>query len=88
MSNSKLADMRKSYQSAQLHEEQTPSVPLLQFEQWLNEAIQAEVPEANAMTLATVGSDLRPSTRVVLIKGCDAQGLVWYTNYDSRKGQQ
>ena len=88
MSHSKLADMRKSYQSAQLHEAQAPSVPLLQFEQWLNEALQAEVPEANAMTLATVGSDLRPSTRVVLIKGCDPQGLVWYTNYDSRKGQQ
>ncbi len=88
MSNSNLADMRKSYQSAQLHEEQMPSLPLVQFEQWLNEAIQAEVPEANAMTLATVGSDMRPSTRVVLIKGCDPQGLVWYTNYDSRKGLQ
>ncbi|HSO46282.1 MAG TPA: pyridoxamine 5'-phosphate oxidase, partial [Rhodoferax sp.] len=60
--------------------------PLRQFEHWLTEAIGAEIPEPNAMTLATVGSDLRPSTRVVLIKGFDARGIVWYTNYESRKG--
>ncbi len=59
-----------------------------QFDQWLQEAIRSEVPEPNAMTVATVGSDLRPSTRVVLIKGYDGQGVVWYTNYDSRKGQE
>ncbi|MDO8377325.1 MAG: pyridoxamine 5'-phosphate oxidase, partial [Aquabacterium sp.] len=53
---------------------------------WLNEAISAEVPEPNAMTVATVGSNLRPSTRVVLIKGFDARGIVWYTNYESQKG--
>ena len=52
------------------------------------EAISAEVPEPNAMTVATVGHDLRPSTRVVLIKGFDARGIVWFTNYKSRKGQQ
>jgi pyridoxamine 5'-phosphate oxidase len=61
---------------------------LKQFEQWLQEAISSEVPEPNAMTLATVASNLRPSTRVVLIKGCDARGIVWYTNYDSQKGQE
>jgi pyridoxamine 5'-phosphate oxidase len=61
---------------------------MTQFDQWFNEARHAEVPEPNAMTLATVGSDLRPSTRVVLIKSYDAQGIVWFTNYDSRKGQQ
>jgi pyridoxamine 5'-phosphate oxidase len=49
--------------------------------------MQAQIPEATAMTLATVNADLRPSTRVVLLKGCDARGLVWFTNYDSRKGQ-
>ena len=59
-----------------------------QFSQWLDEAIKASVPEPNAMTLATVGSNLRPSTRVVLIKGFDARGIVWYTNYESRKGQE
>jgi len=46
------------------------------------------VPEPNAMTLATVGTSGRPSTRIVLIKGFDARGIVWYTNYDSRKGQE
>ena len=88
MSNSKLADMRKSYQQAELLEAQALAEPLKQFELWLNQALQAEVPEANAMTLATVSSQLRPSTRVVLIKGFDERGLVWFTNYDSRKGQE
>jgi pyridoxamine 5'-phosphate oxidase len=61
---------------------------LKQFEQWLGEAIDARLPEPNAMTLATVGADGRPSTRIVLIKGCDARGIAWYTNYDSRKGRE
>jgi pyridoxamine 5'-phosphate oxidase len=81
-----IADLRKSYERAELDESASQPDPLQQFDQWLNEAIQAEVPEPNAMTLATVGSNLRPSTRVVLIKGYDARGIVWYTNYDSRKG--
>lgn len=83
-----IADLRKSYERAQLSEDASHADPLRQFEQWLNEAIAADVPEPNAMTLATVGSDLRPSTRVVLIKGCDARGIVWYTNYESRKGRE
>jgi pyridoxamine 5'-phosphate oxidase len=83
-----LAELRKSYERAELSEEASHADPLLQFEQWLGEAISAEIPEPNAMTVATVGSDLRPSTRVVLIKGCDHRGIVWYTNYDSRKGQE
>ena len=83
-----IADIRKSYKRAELNETASKADPLQQFEQWLNEAISAELPEPNAMTLATVGSDLRPSTRVVLIKGLDARGVVWFTNYDSRKGQQ
>ncbi len=83
-----LADLRKSYESAELSEDASHAEPLAQFAQWLNEAIAAKVPEPNAMTLATVGSDLRPSTRVVLIKGYNAQGIVWYTNYNSRKGQE
>ncbi len=88
MSKISLANMRKSYQRAELREDSAQDQPLRQFEQWLHEALQAEVPEPNAMTLATVGSDMRPSTRVVLIKGYDDQGLVWYTNYDSRKGHE
>jgi len=83
-----LADLRKSYERAELSEDASHADPLKQFEQWLQEAIAAQVPEPNAMTLATVGSDLRPSTRVVLIKGLDARGIVWYTNYDSRKGRE
>lgn len=83
-----IADLRKSYERAELSEDASHPDPLQQFDQWLHEAIRAELPEPNAMTLATVGSDLRPSTRVVLIKGYDARGIVWYTNYDSRKGRE
>jgi pyridoxamine 5'-phosphate oxidase len=84
----RLADLRKSYERAELSEEASHADPLQQFEQWLAEAISAQVPEPNAMTVATVSSDLRPSTRVVLIKGYDQRGIVWYTNYESRKGQE
>ena len=83
-----IADLRKSYERAELSEDASHADPLQQFSQWLDEAIKASVPEPNAMTLATVGSDLRPSTRVVLIKGFDAHGIVWYTNYESRKGTE
>ena len=83
-----IADLRKSYEKAELSEAASASDPLKQFERWLNEAIQSEVPEPNAMTVATVASNMRPSTRVVLIKGYDERGIVWYTNYDSRKGQE
>jgi pyridoxamine 5'-phosphate oxidase len=83
-----IASLRKSYERAELNEDASHADPLKQFEQWLGEAIAAQLPEPNAMTLATVGGDLRPSTRVVLIKGVDARGITWFTNYDSRKGQQ
>jgi pyridoxamine 5'-phosphate oxidase len=83
-----LASLRKSYEAAELDESSALDAPMQQFELWLQQAIAAGVPEPNAMTVATVGSDGRPSTRVVLIKGCDARGIVWYTNYDSRKGHE
>ncbi len=83
-----IADLRKSYEKAELSETDSHPDPLQQFDLWLTQAIEGQVPEPNAMTLATVGSDLRPSTRVVLIKGYDARGIVWYTNYDSRKGRE
>ena len=83
-----IADLRKSYERAELNEDASHAAPLQQFDQWLQEAVNAQVNEPNAMTVATVGSDLRPSTRVVLIKGYDARGIVWYTNYNSRKGQE
>ena len=81
-----IADLRKSYEKAELSEAHSHADPLQQFDQWLREAIASEVPEPNAMTVATVGPDLRPSTRVVLIKGFDSRGIVWYTNYESQKG--
>src|SRR6476469_5744697 len=84
--SSRMAELRKSYERAELSEDASHADPLRQFDQWLTEAISAEVPEPNAMTLATVASNLRPSTRVVLVKGYDERGIVWYTNYDSRKG--
>jgi pyridoxamine 5'-phosphate oxidase len=83
-----LAELRKSYERAALSESDSRADPLAQFEIWLHQALEAQVPEPNAMTLATVSSQLRPSTRVVLIKGYDARGLVWFTNYASRKGQE
>ena len=81
-----IADLRKSYERAELDEAASQADPLHQFESWLQQALDGQLPEPNAMTLATVGADGRPSTRVVLIKGCDERGIVWYTNYGSRKG--
>ena len=83
-----IADLRKSYERAELDESAAAANPMDQFDLWLKQAISGELPEPNAMTLATVAADSRPSTRVVLIKGFDARGIVWYTNYQSRKGQE
>ena len=87
--NSKpLADLRKSYEQGELDEAMAANEPLSQFKQWLEHALASEVPEPNAMTVATVGADGRPSTRIVLIKSYDDRGIVWFTNYESRKGQE
>ena len=83
-----ITHLRKSYERAELSDSASHTDPLQQFAQWFEEARASQVPEPNAMTLATVGSDLRPSTRIVLVKGFDARGLVWYTNHDSRKGRE
>ena len=82
-----IAALRKTYERAELDESASHDDPLQQFERWLHEAINAALPEPNAMTLATVGADGRPSTRVVLLKGYDERGIVWYTNYQSRKAR-
>lgn len=81
-----ISQLRKSYERAELSEDASHADPLQQFARWLQEAIKAQVPEPNAMTLATVAGDLRPSTRIVLVKGYDPAGIVFYTNYESRKG--
>ena len=83
-----IANLRKSYERAELDESASAPAPLDQFSLWLQQALDAQLPEPNAMTLATVGADGRPSTRVVLIKGFDARGICWYTNYASRKGRE
>ncbi len=83
-----LSDMRKTYERGELEESAAESLPLQQFRRWFDEAVSAKVLEPNAMTLATVGADGQPSTRIVLVKDVDERGLVWYTNYGSRKGQE
>ncbi|MDO5681977.1 MAG: pyridoxamine 5'-phosphate oxidase [Propionibacteriaceae bacterium] len=81
-----LRGMRKNYQAGELDEAASSFNPVEQFGRWLDQAIAAKVPEPNAMTLATVDAEGRPSQRVVLIKEYDERGVVWYTNYRSRKG--
>jgi len=83
-----LADLRKSYEREKLDEADVAQDPLEQFTRWMQQAIDAQIPEPNAMTLATVSAENRPSTRPVLIKGCDERGVVWYTNYESQKARQ
>ena len=81
-----IADIRKDYALRRLEESDADADPLRQFRQWLDEAIRAEVPEPTAMTLATADAAGRPSARVVLLKGVDERGFVFFTNYQSRKG--
>jgi pyridoxamine 5'-phosphate oxidase len=83
-----IADLRTDYSQASLSEADTLIDPLAQFGKWLDEAIKAQVPEPNAMSLATVNADGRPSSRIVLIKNFDAEGITWFTNYASRKGDE
>lgn len=86
--NRSIADLRKDYVQAALDEASAGADPFALFGRWFDEAVKAEQPEPNAMTLATVGADQRPSARVVLLKGIDEQGPVFFTNYDSSKGRQ
>lgn len=87
MSDKPLADLRKSYELGSLEEHEVASAPLQQFKTWFEEALASGVPEPNAMTVATVGENGRPSSRPVLIKSFDERGIVWFTNYLSRKGR-
>ncbi|HXR01747.1 MAG TPA: pyridoxamine 5'-phosphate oxidase [Pseudomonas sp.] len=86
----RLADMRRDYAREGLTESQAPQEPFALFRRWFEEAVKTEqVPvEANAMTLATVDADGRPHCRVLLLKGVDAQGFTFFSNYESAKGQQ
>lgn len=83
-----LADLRNEYALKTLEERHAQPDPLQQFGIWMVEAIHAQVPEPTAMSLATVGANGRPSGRIVLLKGVDPKGFVFFTNYQSRKGQE
>lgn len=83
-----IADLRKDYSHASLSRTDVLDDPIAQFGKWFDEALRADIPEPNAMSLATVGASGRPSSRIVLIKEFDARGFVWFTNYASRKGHE
>jgi pyridoxamine 5'-phosphate oxidase len=83
-----IADIRQEYMRAGLSEADALADPIAQFERWFQEALAAKLPLANAMTLATVSASGAPDARVVLLKGVEGGGFVFYTNYDSRKGRQ
>ncbi len=83
-----IADLRKDYQLQSLSENNVAADPVLQFQAWWEEALQSEIAEVNAMTLATASSDGLPSARIVLLKGFSERGFSFFTNYNSFKGQQ
>lgn len=83
-----IARIRTDYKKGALDESHSDADPVAQFSRWWDEAIGARLPEPNAMTLATAGADGAPAARVVLLKGFDARGFVFYTNYASRKGSE
>src|SRR5688572_5498839 len=83
-----IADLRQEYMRAGFSEADAERDPLAQFERWFEEALKAGLPLPNAMTLATVSPGGAPSARIVLLKGVDGGGFVFYTNYRSRKGRE
>ncbi|HSC54897.1 MAG TPA: pyridoxamine 5'-phosphate oxidase [Phnomibacter sp.] len=88
MTNEEIARIRKDYTLLSLDESSVSASPIDQFSQWWNEVVAANIDEKNAMTLATCGADGVPDARIVLLKGYDASGFVFFTNYDSAKSQQ
>jgi len=83
-----IASLRQEYMRAGLSESDVDRDPMRQFERWFEDAVQADLPLINAMTLATVGAGATPSARIVLLKGIDGGGFVFYTNYASRKARE
>ncbi len=83
-----ISQLRRDYKREALDEAHADADPIRQFSRWWDEALASQLPEPNAMTLATASADGRPSVRVVLLKGFDAAGFVFFTNYDSRKGRE
>jgi len=83
-----IADLRREYSRARLDERDVDPDPLAQFRRWFDDAQRAELPEPTAMTLATATPEGIPSARIVLLKGADARGFTFFTDYRSRKGQE
>lgn len=86
--NTSVADLRKDYQIQGLSETDVDPNPFKQFQVWFDQALAAQLPEPNAMTIATVTKSGKPRARIVLLKGFDERGFVFYTNYHSHKGQE
>jgi len=82
------AELRREYEAVGLNEADVAADPLAQFSKWFEEAVSAGIEEPNAMTLATATPDGAPSARIVLLKGVDARGFTFFTNYESRKGRE
>ncbi len=82
-----LTELRRECRRASLDENEVAPDPLRQFQIWFDEAVKAQMPQVNAMSLATVSASHRPSLRIVLLKDVDPRGFVFYTNYRSRKGR-
>ncbi len=87
-SKTKIAQLRREYSQQQLVESEVAENPIDQFTVWFQQALSAELLDANAMTLATANGDGKPSARIVLLKGVDEDGFRFYTNYESRKGKE
>lgn len=87
MDKHELADLRRDFSSKGLDESAVDPNPLVQFGRWMNDALVSDIPDANAMTLATVGEDGRPDARVVLLKYFGPEGFAFFTNYESKKGR-
>jgi pyridoxamine 5'-phosphate oxidase len=83
-----IAHLRKEYLKARFDEQDAAPDPFDQFQRWFDEALKAELPEPNAMTLATASREGRPAARIVLLKGFDRRGFTFFTNYASRKGRE
>ena len=86
MDRTELADLRREFSTQGINEADLDASPFVQFARWMDEAIKAEIPDPNAMTLATVGEDGRPDARVVLLKYYGETGFAFFTNYESKKG--
>ena len=83
-----IADIRKNYSQKKLSEKKAEADPMKQFAKWWKQAVESKIDEVNAMTLATASSDGIPAARIVLLKGVEENGFIFFTNYESFKGQQ